>query len=413
MTERVRTTTFGHGGQTWTLNEGAVSHLTNADGSTQGVGRDRRGAIMGVFGIGLARGIEAQLQLNEEEATQQDVPLLQGDLTSSVGALWPPDRASFKRIKGIYTPGVVRNQENLTEIVNVVNEAQSIFNGEVSRVSLRAVVDINFLEQIRKDETAKPLVEAIIPLSGTQPAFENAALVYFGLNHSTRQPIQKEMERYLVNLEAAFSHRTLTPQEIRDRVVRNGYEIRVLAKEDITEESIDQVAQLYERFGWTREEVSMILNNPNNIIGVAIKDSAIVSAGIAEMARIPIGSDSLRIAEVTEAATHEDHAKNGLYTAVSSGLLEELFQRSQQGEILGGELDLAYGECNGNALGVLKTAHIQGREFAFHAGFSLGFSNSGVLRQHVPIAGLPIETEYNDLFPAFITRAKLNEIYSQ
>ena len=415
MTERGdnRITTFNYQGQQWRLTEGPrVAHVTNADGSRQSTGTDRGIVLMGAFSVVERRRIEDLLQLEREEAVQQDVPLLEGDLTSSVGALWPPERASFKRIKGIYTPGIVRNGESLDEITGAINETRAIFNGEISRISLRAVVDTEFLKTLAGNEIVEPLVESVIPLSGTQPAFENAALVYFGLNHSARQPIQREMERYVQNLDEASSHRVLSPQEIKERVERNGYAIRILSKEDITEECVDQVALLYERFGWTRDEVSTILNNANNIVGVAIKDGAIVSAGIAEMAKITIGNDSLRIVEITEAATLDEHAKNGLYTAVSSGLLEELFERSKKGEVLGGELDLAYGECNGNALGVLKTAHIQGRIFALDAGASFGFTNSGVLPQHVPIAGLPIETEYNDLFPAFMTRENLYRIYS-
>lgn len=399
-------------GELWTLTEGPEgSHLINVSGTREGSGVDTSSVLWAVFDVSVRRKIEAQL--NEEEANQQDVPAHEGGLTSSVGGFWPPERASFERIKGIYTPGIVRSSDSLNHITGEIEKAREIFDGEVSRVSLRAVVDVDFLKVAARSESFRPLIEAVIPLNGTQAAFENTALVYFGLNHSTRQPIQKELERYMDNLGEASSHVILTPREIRRRAEEKGYDIKILSKQAVTEECVEQVALLYGRFGWTRNEVSTILHNTNNIIGIAVKDGSIVSAGIAEMARIPIGGNNLRIVEITEAATLDEHAKNGLYTAVSSGLLEELSKRSRSGGVLDGEADLIYGECNGNALGVLKTAHIQGRRFAKDAGSELGFSDSGVLPQHVPIAGLPIDTPYNDLFPAFMTREDLYRIYSK
>lgn len=405
------TRVFDAGGQTWRMSifPGGVS-IENADRTIGSTGLDQRSALVGVLGIVGARRVR---EIFRSEDAQQDVPAHDGGLTSSVGALWPPERASFERIKGIYTQGIIRDRKGLDEIVNQVNKAQAIFNGEVNRISLRAVVDVDYLREVAEDIQAHSIVEAAIPLSGTQPAFEDTVLVYFGLNHSTRQPIQTEIVKYLDNLREASSHRVLTPQEIRKRVEREGYDIRILSKEAVTEDRIDQVALLYRRFGWAREEVSTILNNPNNFIGIAVKDDMIVSAGIAEMARIPIGYNGLRIAEVTEAATLDEHARNGLYTAVSSGLLEELSRRSKEGQILGGEIDLVYGECNGNALGVLKTAHVQGRRFARNEGGNFGLPDSGVLFQHVPIAGLPKGTEYNDLFPAFMVRSELYGRYAQ
>ena len=115
--------------------------------------------------------------------------------------------------------------------------------------------------------------------------------------------------------------------------------------------------------------------------------------------------------EITEAATRDDHARNGLYTAVSSTLLLEIAGRSRQGSLLNGEIDVIFGECNGNALGVLKTVKTQGRTLAVEVSESLGFPGTGMLEQHVPISGAPSDTPYNDLFPAYLTRERLYELY--
>src|SRR5690606_36815857 len=132
-------------------------------------------------------------------------------------------------------------------------------------------------------------------------------------------------------------------------------EILQLSEDELEyENQVDQMTALYERFGWNRDEVVELLQNPDNIISVAKHEGRIVSAGIAEIASIPIGNESLRIAEITEAATLEEFGGNGFYTGVSAKLLEELARRSKENSIYNGPIDLVFGECNGLSLGVLK-----------------------------------------------------------
>jgi hypothetical protein len=340
-----------------------------------------------------------QLEVKEE----QDVPAVEPSLTSSVGALWPPAEASFDRIKGIYTPGIIDNPDSMGDLIREVDSAEGLFRrGDITRVSLRAVVDNEFIQEAKKDPRIADLIESQFNLDGTQPVFEGASLVYFGSNHPSRQPL--EIEKIVENVEDAFYTLPQSPDQLISRAQVQGYELSTLPK-DLDPTVIDQVSALYQRFGWTQEEVEEILKQPNNIIAVASLDGEIVSAGIAEMALIPIGSHEFRIVEITEAATKEEHSRRGLYTAVSTSLLLELARLSKEGQVLGGELDLVYGECNGNAPGVLKTARMQGRRFAFEDG------PDGILFQHVPIAGLPKKTRYNDLFPAYISRQDLYRRY--
>lgn len=340
-----------------------------------------------------------QLEVREE----QDVPAVEPGLTSSVGALWPPAEASFDRIKGIYTSGIIDNPDSLGNLMREMDSAEGLFRrGDITRVSLRAVVDNGFIQEAKRVPRIAGLIEAQFSLNGTQPVFEGSSLVYFGSNHLSRQPL--EIKKIVENVEDAFYTLPQNPGQLISRAQAQGYELSTLPK-DLDSAVIDQVSALYERFGWTREEVEEILRQPNNIIAVASLDGEIVSAGIAEMAIIPIGDEELRIVEITEAATKEEHSRRGLYTAVSTSLLLELARMSNEGQVLGGELDIVYGECNGNAPGVLKTARMQGRKFAFEDG------PDGILFQHVPIAGLPKKTRYNDLFPAYISRQDLYRRY--
>lgn len=351
-----------------------------------------------------------------DQIQYQDVPDHEANLTSSVGGLWPPERASFGRIKGIYTNGIVATEAEVTAIVDELNShGFKHFTDDqsgITRISLRAVINTHVLQSIA--ERYRPFIEVVIPLYGTQEVFTDTAMVYFGLNHESRQSLPEELDACGNNLTDALTVSVRSPGEILNRVKSRGYEVEVvsLPKDEVEKNKIiDQVSVLYERFGWSRDEVISILTNPNNIVGVGLYEGTIISAGIAEMAIVPIGSDKLRIVEITEAATAQEHGRNGLYTAVSASLLLDLAEKSQQKNIHGGEVDFVFGECNGNAPGVLKTARIQGRIFAQEVGRLYNLPESGILHQHVPISGAPRKTPFNDLFPAFIVRQQLYKLY--
>ena len=46
----------------------------------------------------------------------QDTPEHQAGMTSSIGGLWPPEKASFNRIKAIDTRGVVTSPQQIGDI---------------------------------------------------------------------------------------------------------------------------------------------------------------------------------------------------------------------------------------------------------------------------------------------------------
>ncbi len=352
------------------------------------------------------------------EETNQDIPQQQVPLTSSIGGLWPPLEASFKRIKGFYTPKLITNAEELETFVNELYRLKENYLREekdITRISLRAIIADSIPIPIKKSLLEDSL-EVAFNLKGTQPAFDNSWLVYIGSNDTTREPNPNEINQYIRNVEEARDFAKREPQEIFRRLEEKGYKIRTLnlpEKEEEREIVIDQMSGLYSRFGWNRSDVINILNNQNNIIGIASYKDEIISAGIAEIATIPIGEDKqLRMAEITEAATLEDHARNGLYTAVSTMLLRDLSIRSEKGKIMGGEIDMVFGECNGNATGVLRTAAIQGRTFGTETTSEFGFDKRGFLPQHVPISGASRTTQYNDLFPTYLTREKLYKMFN-
>ena len=333
------------------------------------------------------------------------------NMTSSIGALWPPVVASFDRLKGIYTKKI----NNLSEMYLFMKKLDELdreyLNGKVTRTSIRAIVNKSTIKEASHqfNNSYKNKVEAIIPLEGTQSFFEDDAIIYFGSNHKSRMPLQEEIEKYRSDLEQVLESEPRKPSDSLQRAKKQRYTISILS--EFNERMLDQIAELYSRFGWSKEEVREIVTNPNNIMSVAYKNNEIVSAGIAEMAKIPINGEQLRMVEITEAATRIKHARKGLYNAVSTNLFIELTKRSKENNVLGGEVDLVFGECNGNAFGALKTARIQGRTFSVEKAEEFGFENSGMLYQHVPINGALRKTTCNDFFPAFINRRELYKKY--
>lgn len=329
--------------------------------------------------------------------------------TSSIGPQWPPAPASYHRVKGIDNRGCITEPEQLTRLETYLEELASELRAEgPSRLSLRALVEHRLLQEHRAMLAAWG--EAIIPLVGCGERFEAVSLVYWGRNHATRDRHADDLARSLSNVELAERKAPRAAGEMIHRVRGGGYGLRMLSRpERLHHDSLHRaMADLYSRFGWSTDETRQILANPQSLIAVAERDGEVVSAGIAELSLVALGSgDELRMAEFTEAATRVDHQGHGLYSGIVALLSRELAQRSRRGEILGGELNVAFGECSGHDLGVLIAAKHLARTFSRKYCQEQGLPVDGYLCQHVPIAGAPRSTDYNDLFPTYLSRADL------
>jgi hypothetical protein len=347
-----------------------------------------------------------------------------GQDVSSIGPKWPPARASAERIKGFYTPGPLNTLEqfkndffpSFEEYLNSPLFGEESEHG-YSRISMRAVVSNDLVYCLHGEY--RPFVEAIIPLSGSQPAFENHSIVYFGVNHQSRRSDDHRLEQNWANLDMALQRRSKNPQEIIQKPYDLGYSLEVIeSMGDPDEALVQEVFQLIKRFKYDVKDTHRILADPTFTLGVARKDGNIVAVGLAETNEIQIGEDMLTLVELTEASTDQNHLHKGLYSGIATTLLQYLAQRSSEFGFNSREADMIYGESNGSAPGVLITAAYQGRTFATDVCNQFGYEGKGMLPLHVPIldpdedsANSEIKRN-NNLFPTYISREKLYQLYS-
>lgn len=348
----------------------------------------------------------------ESRIVTQDVPEHQPGQTSSIGGIGEPRPDSFERYKGFHleyvdTPG------SLGQLEADFNRAKNALESGYTRIQHRAVVDLAVLESHNENAFLGTHVEAIMPLDPTE-AGQRPALVYLGWVNEERRQNQADVTQLWENLEIAKNTPQQTVEQMFSRSSRNGFEIRMATPQEKSgsdEVFVQQMLNLYRRFGWQERDVRAILESSQNSLCIARESGQIVSAGLAEQGSIRVeGFGTLRLVEITEAATLNTHQKNGLYTAISTTLLQSLARRSRNSEVEGGQIDVVFGECNGLSQGVLIVSAKQGRVFSPIPTANLGYPYR-VLRQQVPIAGVDKNTPYNDLIPTFLTRSKLYEYY--
>jgi hypothetical protein len=234
-------------------------------------------------------------------------------------------------------------------------------------------------------------------------------MVYIGHNAESRQPDPEDLAEALENVRVGINRQPKTYAEIMDRVQKGGYEVKIPTMEERLHDAVirEEVAKLYAVFGWNAESVYHMLAAENNILGVVRKNGKVVSAGIAEIATLHImteeGLKEFRMAELTEASTLEEVQGNGLYSALAAELLRALVSLARDKQP-----HLALGESNGLSKAVLKAARDLNRTFAYEF-VDAGEPIRGYLPQHVPIETEGRRAPMNDLFPAYISRAKMRE----
>lgn len=312
----------------------------------------------------------------------------------SVGPMWPPEFDERNdRVKGFY-PGVVGAWRELNPLLEELLEI-----GEktgASRITGRFIV---------RDGSGIDFGEAKIPLT---ERWAGHRLLYFGKNKEERyaprmaeEPGIRTEEDELVG-EAMKFGRKVTKETASVRLREQGMRFEVLERP--SDEDIDALVGIYASTYQTftipldREGVTGLVRDPLNLVGVIRQASTgrIASVGIAEthLEMIQDGNRArgFKFAELSEAATHPNYAKKGLYTAIGMHLL---------GRLAEGGFDLVYGEARACDYGVNKACINMGRVF------------SGRLLKHCRISGdreVPEEGPYENLNVWAITYDKLKEL---
>ncbi len=338
-----------------------------------------------------------------------------GEYTSSIGAvIWPPVEASFQRKKGFF--GEVIADGN--SLINFLKEFNQLPFGNTTRISARAIVNREALIEYLTLGLETSSIEAIIPLAGCGLLpLESTCLIYVGKNTDYRLSPEDIKNQQLQRVREIFGS-SLENQSLRS--LPDGFKIKLLTEGDRKNETTyEYYYQLYQLFGWSEQEVKSLLNNSNNILVAVFNEKGlVVSSGMAEIGDVSIvhGFDSLtlKLAEITEAATLPEYRGKGFYQKVSDEILRVL-------ATMPNPPNLVFGELNLDSPGVLKVAAQQGRTSALQIALNMDLDpNQGhwFLEQHVPISsglsnGRRDDYPYNNLMPAWFTQKELLQRYGK
>lgn len=308
--------------------------------------------------------------------------------TSSIDAAWPPSAAAFERIRGFYTDGTITSRAEADSLAEVVFDTVDRMeqSDEATRVSFRAVAEIGSIGMLQFNGLTQ--VEAILPIAGT-----DLGLVYFGKNHSSRSMDPSYIRRHAQLIQSASQRRPLNQQA--------SYDLRIVDNSEVTE-LVEQFTPLYEAFGYNAADTDQLLRSESNTVAYIMSDEKVVSTAMAEHASIPIvGFGDLNITEITEASTHPDYRRRGLYARVSGFLLDCLIARRDDDQ---SRADIIYGESNLAMPGVVYAAQENGRRFCYfdRETYGIGDEAYGILPQNFRVEDGVETRPYNDFAVSYV-----------
>jgi len=321
--------------------------------------------------------------------------------TSSTGErVYPPKPVSEMRKKGIY-PSVVSLPRDLSNLASELGAFP--FDADTSRFTVRYFVENGALNSLSPEERSnvEQYIEGIVKLEGDGEAFQDCSVIYMGKNSQSRRTTSE-----LFKTEIATELRVFSSKSPEKKYDYSDFTFREISSHDkVDPKIIDQYEELYKAFGWNRDQVTQILQNPTSILIGAFEGDRLVSSGMAERAEFDIERNGVPhkfvMYEITEAATNIDYRGRGIYSKIARNLLKALANT---------DTDLVYGECNAQSPAVLQASHSLGRTSSIQALAEFGFPPK-LLEQHVRIAAGPNDlrpiTEKNDLLPTYMTRNKL------
>lgn len=313
--------------------------------------------------------------------------------TSSIGAVWPPQDASHRRMRGFYTDRVVRTPADAARFATIFHEQREVAErtAGVDRLSIRLVAHAGTLAVL---DYMGVTVEGALPLARTEP---DLVIAYTAANQPGRH----------MNAEHLAAHRELLgTAAMRGRNI-NGHQQR-LSAHDFTAHAVNRAdaraltaafAPLYAPFDYGESAVTKLLGNPDNTIVYVADGERVVSTAMAEHATVQVkGLGDIRMVEITEASTHPNYRRQGLYKIASGLLVAQVLAENPDANVV-------YGESNLAQPGVIHAAHENGRRFSHFDAETYGLqgrTDFGILQQNFHIADGAETRQFNDFALSYV-----------
>lgn len=273
---------------------------------------------------------------------------------SSMGPRGHIGPAGYRRVKGFLTIKG-NSREAIDSILDTVSFGISGMNGRLlpqnaaflsgcERLTVSAVINDEMMGYLRAKAKARGInIEAIIPRN---PSEGEGSIVSFGSNKPERGPKPEEMDqhRQFVRTELPSLGRDASEHTEILRDVRNkGYQIHVVTG-DKTERkaeelgtTLDLFARLIEvTFAYDHQSARAVLQNPNNIVTLTVKDRKPAGMCVIERSEIILNDGSrARRAELTDVVVahtinhgsqYETHLGQNLYLAMTTHSLARMSQ---------------------------------------------------------------------------------------
>ncbi len=269
-----------------------------------------------------------------------------------------------------------------------------------TRLHVSVFVAQESLPHLREIQKDWPIIEAITPLSQNAKNTQGLYWLQCGINTEERGfvgalshgKVPQQLNEISQELRWSFEQATSR--------VPDGYQLEVLHKGRISEQDLEDLAGVWQRFGYSAQAVETLLFSESNSVEVARYEGRIVSTARLEETIFVQAGKRFVCAEHTDAATLHEHEGKGLYAA--------LLARVQKRRATAANIpDIMYGLCNADQPAVARLGHRLGRRFALRDGEHLGFSGSGILPADSKIALQDGKAEFRDLIFSYHTPESL------
>ncbi|NKY27740.1 hypothetical protein [Nocardia gamkensis] len=324
------------------------------------------------------------------------------NLTSSIGAVWPPAFATHNRLRGFY-PRVVDTADAMIQFIEDFEDyrAKAAYSS-IDRLTIRYAGSIELLYML---EDAGIEVEGVIPLACEHPHY----IVYTCWHSSFRS----------IGADDLLQHRIILKRTRKERARKNriatdsqalGLTIHVLSRGtelSRREHAVARFVEVYRTFGLDQHGVrDLVLSADNTIAYLADSSDAVVCTVLAERAKILIeGHDALVLFEITEGTTRVDFQGRGLYRGLSALLVDHVWEEATE------PIHAIYGESNLSSPGVIYAARQNGRRFVHDEGHLYGAIHSrnlrfGILSQNYKVNDGREKRAYNDFALSYVDLAE-------